>query len=301
MINVLSVNLLFCCFCWSNTSQCFHVIDLLRWRNVNMKQFLGNRVASSHKLESWGFRPECGTVDRLLTLVRVLEGAWEFTWPVHMCVVDLEKAVFQGHPGGGGSHLIHQYSQMTNEPNTCKSVQIYGMKHLWSLASALPCGLFVLLAWPPFVLHSCCWIHCGEFPHCPVNLADSSLLVSFPPCVIPPSERWSRLLAPRSRPHHVHRRNHRQLVPVQTTASMWTLTPHRSCPRTVELISLSAPTVMPLRPRASLRKVKDVLCVFPTLPLMISTHEGHTWSPLNWLTGMMNFPNTRWSLHAETR
>ena len=39
-----------------------------------------------------GFRPGRGTVDQLFTLFGVLEGAWEFAQPVHMCFVDLEKA-----------------------------------------------------------------------------------------------------------------------------------------------------------------------------------------------------------------
>ena len=38
-----------------------------------------------------GFRPGCGTLDQLYTLVTVLEGAWEFAQPVPMCFVDLEK------------------------------------------------------------------------------------------------------------------------------------------------------------------------------------------------------------------
>ena len=42
--------------------------------------------------EQCGFRPGRGTVDQLFTLARVLEGAWEFAQPVHMCFVDLEKA-----------------------------------------------------------------------------------------------------------------------------------------------------------------------------------------------------------------
>ncbi len=33
-----------------------------------------------------------GTLDQLYTLSRVLEGAWEFAQPIHMCFVDLEKA-----------------------------------------------------------------------------------------------------------------------------------------------------------------------------------------------------------------
>ena len=42
--------------------------------------------------EQCGFRPGRGTMDQLYTLARVLEGAWEFAQPVHMCFVDLEKA-----------------------------------------------------------------------------------------------------------------------------------------------------------------------------------------------------------------
>nr|XP_049577497.1 glycine receptor subunit alpha-3 isoform X2 [Syngnathus scovelli] len=42
--------------------------------------------------EQCGFRPGRGTVDQLYTLGRILEGAWEFAQPVHMCFVDLEKA-----------------------------------------------------------------------------------------------------------------------------------------------------------------------------------------------------------------
>ncbi len=33
-----------------------------------------------------------GTLDQLYSLSRVLEGAWEFAQPTHMCFVDLEKA-----------------------------------------------------------------------------------------------------------------------------------------------------------------------------------------------------------------
>ena len=42
--------------------------------------------------EQCGFRPGRGTVDQLYPLCRILEGAWEFAQPVHMCFVDLEKA-----------------------------------------------------------------------------------------------------------------------------------------------------------------------------------------------------------------
>uniref|UniRef100_A0A8C6PV35 Reverse transcriptase domain-containing protein n=1 Tax=Nothobranchius furzeri TaxID=105023 RepID=A0A8C6PV35_NOTFU len=41
--------------------------------------------------EQCGFRPGRGTVDQLYTLARVMEGAWEFAQPIHICFVDLEK------------------------------------------------------------------------------------------------------------------------------------------------------------------------------------------------------------------
>ena len=41
--------------------------------------------------EQCGFHPDCGTLDQLYTLMRTLEGDWEFAQPVHMCFVDLEK------------------------------------------------------------------------------------------------------------------------------------------------------------------------------------------------------------------
>ncbi|KAK0150975.1 LINE-1 reverse transcriptase [Merluccius polli] len=49
-------------------------------------------VESRIQEEQCGFRPGRGTVDQLYTLCRILEGAWEFAQPVHMCFVDLEKA-----------------------------------------------------------------------------------------------------------------------------------------------------------------------------------------------------------------
>ncbi|KAK5902677.1 hypothetical protein CesoFtcFv8_007911 [Champsocephalus esox] len=42
--------------------------------------------------EQCGFRPGRGTTDHLFTLARILEGAWEYAYPVYMCFVDLEKA-----------------------------------------------------------------------------------------------------------------------------------------------------------------------------------------------------------------
>ncbi|KAJ8012365.1 hypothetical protein DPEC_G00041950 [Dallia pectoralis] len=42
--------------------------------------------------EQCGFRPGRGTTDQLFTLARILEGAWEYSHPVYMCFVDLEKA-----------------------------------------------------------------------------------------------------------------------------------------------------------------------------------------------------------------
>ena len=42
--------------------------------------------------EQCGFRPGHGTTHQLFTLARILEGAWEYAYPVYMCFVDLEKA-----------------------------------------------------------------------------------------------------------------------------------------------------------------------------------------------------------------
>lgn len=81
---------------------------------------------------------------------------------------------------------------------------------------------------------------------------------------------WSRLLAPRSYPLRAHRGNLRQLVPAQTTAPQWALTPHRSSPLTVGAATLLPPKAMPLRsdtPRVDQRKANVRLCIFPTLPL----------------------------------
>ena len=44
------------------------------------------------QVEQCAFHPCHGTLDQLYTLVRVLEGPWEFAQPVHMCFVDLENA-----------------------------------------------------------------------------------------------------------------------------------------------------------------------------------------------------------------
>ena len=42
--------------------------------------------------EQCGFRPGRRTTDQIFTLAKILEGAWEYAYPVYMCFVDLEKA-----------------------------------------------------------------------------------------------------------------------------------------------------------------------------------------------------------------
>lgn len=60
-------------------------------------------VQSQTQEAQCGFHPGHGTLDQLYMVARVLEGAWEFVQPFHMCFVDLEKvcdhAFQRGAPG----------------------------------------------------------------------------------------------------------------------------------------------------------------------------------------------------------
>ena len=58
--------------------------------------------------EQCGFRPGCGTVDQLYTLMRALVRDWEFAQPVHMCFVDLDQA-YDGVPQGVLWGALHEY------------------------------------------------------------------------------------------------------------------------------------------------------------------------------------------------
>jgi len=60
--------------------------------SVVVERRIRRKVESRIQAEQSDFRPGRGTVDQLYTLSRVPEGAWEFTQPVYMCFVDLEKS-----------------------------------------------------------------------------------------------------------------------------------------------------------------------------------------------------------------
>nr|XP_049580441.1 charged multivesicular body protein 1a isoform X3 [Syngnathus scovelli] len=67
-------------------------ITLLSLPSGVLERWVRREVEPRIQEEQCGFRPGRGTVDQLYTLGRILEGAWEFAQPVHMCFVDLEKA-----------------------------------------------------------------------------------------------------------------------------------------------------------------------------------------------------------------
>ena len=58
--------------------------------------------------EQCGFGSGRGSLDQLYTLMRVLEGDWEFVQPVHMCFVDLEK-VYDRVPQGVLEGALWEY------------------------------------------------------------------------------------------------------------------------------------------------------------------------------------------------
>ena len=203
------------------------------------------------------------------------------------------------------------------------------MKHLWSLASDHSCGLACtpsLELWS--ILHSCCWIHWSAITLLFALLTSPTHpFFPFSFSCLPSARRelkvcWSRPLAPRSYPPRVLRGNPRQLIPAQTTAQRWTLTPPRSSPRAVEPVIPPAREAIPLHhvtPRVGRRKVNERLCIFPTLltmplfPLPLQTlapnpKPGATKVPASplctdWLEWRLSQVETHlvWSLHAVTQ
>ena len=65
-----------------------------------LKKRVQSLVDSHIQKEQYGIHPGLGTLDQFYTLVRVLKGAWEFAQTVHMCFVDLEKAIDRVLSGG---------------------------------------------------------------------------------------------------------------------------------------------------------------------------------------------------------
>lgn len=57
-------------------------------RNIEERRFSRKRLKDQQR----GFCPNHGTTDQVFTITRVLEGRWEFSQPVHVCFVDMEKA-----------------------------------------------------------------------------------------------------------------------------------------------------------------------------------------------------------------
>ena len=97
--------------------------------------------------EQCGFRPGRGTTDQLFTLAGVLEGAWEYNLPFHMCFVDLEKAYDRVPWGvlreyGMRGSLLRAIQSLYSQSESC--VRVLGSKLDLLQVSVGPPGLCLI-------------------------------------------------------------------------------------------------------------------------------------------------------------
>lgn len=155
---------------------------------------------------------------------------------------------------------------------------------LWiSPCRSMPWYFFLIFCFSPLAIcfhphlafdssRHCCRVHRKWFNTWPFALLPSTAPLISSCLFLPSAHReprvcWSRPLSPRCSPPPALRGNLRQLIPAQTTAQSWTLTPHRSLPQTVGPVVPLALKVMPLSrdtARVGQRKANEKLCTYRT-------------------------------------